>query len=584
MYEVFLGIIHRGFDQWLPYLFRLVLCAVLWLFALPLGTAYFYYGWLHHPSTITSRWKYDLVVGDAISGAIITSIIIVSFLSLMSFADFLRQHWAQLHEPERLDRPNDAVVENDRQRNAFGVINQERARIALQPPAREPFIVDDDEMDDIVEDVFREAMEEHPAQHREVEDEDEAFLPQINGRIVRDQPLHLPDDDDLWEDEDLFPEVENRIQFREQLLGNNQRDEGMVQDAPLHAAVNPPGNRFEPQFEAVQPLIPPGEDLDPMVRLYLFFFIYIKFIVTAVYIDLDFFMLFQDVQLEIDEIVGVRGPIHVLVRNVLLVLAFNATYLGVFAFVPYSIGYNLIKLCHRSTTIKEIFALFLSSVSDSVSFLSFYRFIVLTIFNSFFFAKKSELLYIVSSLNAESRRLNVVILLPDVATLMLGYFTLAVSAFVWNIICSTYMRRVKTNGFQQQQPVQPPHPLPDVLLNEENDNVEPFHQQRSTGELISATFQCAAAVGKVGLLLFLKMLFLPLLLGVCLDLATLTILQESVSSRITFAGGDFFGAISIHWVAGITFMLIVTVSVLQLREVVHPDLFARIIRPQVRDC
>jgi E3 ubiquitin-protein ligase MARCH6 len=201
----------------------------------------------------------------------------------------------------------------------------------------------------------------------------------------------------------------------------------------------------------------------------------------------------------------------------------------------------------------------------------------------FFFAKKSELLYIVSSLNAESRRLNVVILLPDVATLMLGYFTLAVTAFLWNIICCAYMRRVKDNGFQQRQPVQPPHLLPDALLNEENENIEPFRQQRSTGEMISATFQCAAAVAKVGLLLFLKMLFLPLLLGVCLDLATLTILQESVSSRITFAGGDLFGAISIHWVAGITFMLLVTVSVLQLREVVHPDLFARIIRPQVRN-
>jgi len=56
---------------------------------------------------------------------------------------------------------------------------------------------------------------------------------------------------------------------------------------------------------------------------------------------------------------------------------------------------------------------------------------------------------------------------------MLGYFTLAVSAFLWNIICSAYMRRVKDNGFQQQQPVQPPHLLPDALLNEENENIEP---------------------------------------------------------------------------------------------------------------
>lgn len=34
--------------------------------------------------------------------------------------------------------------------------------------------------------------------------------------------------------------------------------------------------------------------------------------------------------------------------------------------------------------------------------------------------------------------------------------------------------------------------------------------------------------------------------------------------------------------AGITFMLFVTVSVLQLREVLHPDILGKIIRPQVR--
>jgi hypothetical protein len=179
--------------------------------------------------------------------------------------------------------------------------------------------------------------------------------------------------------------------------------------------------------------------------------------------------------------------------------------------------------------------------------------------------------------------LNVVILLPDVATLVLGYFALAVTAFLWNMVCRAYMHRVKTSDVQQQRPMPTFRPHPEELLNDENEDGQRFQQHRSTADLISATFQCAAAVGKVGLLLFLKMLLLPLLLGVCLDLATLTILQESVSSRITYAGGDLFGAISVHWVAGITFMLLVTVSVLQLREVVHPDLFARIIRPQVCD-
>jgi E3 ubiquitin-protein ligase DOA10 len=59
LHEAAPGVMYYGFDQWLPYLLRLVFCAVLWLFALPLATAHFYYVWLHHPSTFTSRWKYD---------------------------------------------------------------------------------------------------------------------------------------------------------------------------------------------------------------------------------------------------------------------------------------------------------------------------------------------------------------------------------------------------------------------------------------------------------------------------------------------------------------------------------------------
>uniref|UniRef100_A0A7S2MEA0 RING-type E3 ubiquitin transferase n=1 Tax=Helicotheca tamesis TaxID=374047 RepID=A0A7S2MEA0_9STRA len=91
---------------------------------------------------------------------------------------------------------------------------------------------------------------------------------------------------------------------------------------------------------------------------------------------------------------------------------------------------------------------------------------------------------------------------------------------------------------------------------------------------------CAAAIVKVGVLLFLKMLLLPLLLGIWLDASTLSLFGSSVNERILYAGKDLFGSILLHWVAGITFMLIVTVSVLQLREVTHPDLLASIIRPQ----
>jgi len=97
---------------------------------------------------------------------------------------------------------------------------------------------------------------------------------------------------------------------------------------------------------------------------------------------------------------------------------------------------------------------------------------------------------------------------------------------------------------------------------------------------LSTLMDCIAAVVKVCVLLFLKMLLLPLLLGIWLDGATLSAFDKSVGERILFAGGDLFSFLLVHWVTGITFMLLVTVSVLQLREVIHPTLLARVIRPQ----
>lgn len=45
-----------------------------------------------------------------------------------------------------------------------------------------------------------------------------------------------------------------------------------------------------------------------------------------------------DVHMAIDELLGLRGPLTMLVRNVLWLLAFHGAYLGLFAFFPFSIG------------------------------------------------------------------------------------------------------------------------------------------------------------------------------------------------------------------------------------------------------
>lgn len=55
----------------------------------------------------------------------------------------------------------------------------------------------------------------------------------------------------------------------------------------------------------------------------------------------------------------------------------------------------------------------------------------------------------------------------------------------------------------------------------------------------------------------------------------------SASDYGHFMGRNAVGGIALIWVSGISFMLVVTLSMLQLREVLHPDILSPLIRPQV---
>jgi hypothetical protein len=94
-HEVILGLSSRALAKWLPLGIRFLIAASLWLVVAPLLTAYLYHAWMHRPSSILTRWKRDLLQADIVSGAVVAAVIIISFLSLMSFADFLRVHWQQ---------------------------------------------------------------------------------------------------------------------------------------------------------------------------------------------------------------------------------------------------------------------------------------------------------------------------------------------------------------------------------------------------------------------------------------------------------------------------------------------------------
>ena len=99
-HEVLLGLCSRFLARWLPLALRILVAATLWLVVAPFLTSCLYHGWIHLPSSILTRWKRELIFSDTVSGAVIAAIIIISFLSLMSFADFLRVHWQQQERGE----------------------------------------------------------------------------------------------------------------------------------------------------------------------------------------------------------------------------------------------------------------------------------------------------------------------------------------------------------------------------------------------------------------------------------------------------------------------------------------------------
>ena len=143
-HEVVLGLSSRAVAKWLPFTVRFLIAASLWLVVAPLITAYLYHGWMHRPSSIMSRWKRDLLSADVVSGAVIGAVIIISFLSLMSFADFLRVHWQQPQgrrgeendDQRRNDVANGFAEDNNENNNEGGIddaildhIRESRAKI-----------------------------------------------------------------------------------------------------------------------------------------------------------------------------------------------------------------------------------------------------------------------------------------------------------------------------------------------------------------------------------------------------------------------------------------------------------------------
>lgn len=509
----------------------------------PLITAYLYHGWMNRPSAIMERWTRRLITTDLVSGAVIAAYIIISFLSLMSFADFLRVEWQQ---------------------RGLGVVRRAPAPPAVPAPREE----------DIDEGIWLHVQQEilrtpRGLRHEFVHNREDAMLEELaaarahglSGSSEEDEGVGEDVDDDLSlddmsaEEEDDADENDDE-QFRPLLqdLFDNDEEEDAGFSSDEDNAVGDVPDDPPPLENPPEPPMPPQNAAPRVDRQFDF--------EQDEAVDVD-------INIALDELLGVRGPLSAVIRNLLWLLAFNAVYIGFFCFVPRTVGTAVSSIVWNTT----------AAVTDANTTLMANATATgpLTISGIWF------------AIDAESVKQQTVFRLQDLATVTLGYLAFAAAAWIGRLlwILSQRVGFLPAQGgrtghaeldevreaMDEMNRIANGHVMHDVPLVDEPPGV-------ALNMAIGVALDAMMAIVKVGVLLFLKMFLLPILLGVCLDASVASLFGCSLEERIIYAGSDLFSFVLLHWVFGITFMLLVTVSVLQLREVAHPDLLSQIIRPQ----
>lgn len=232
-----------------------------------------------------------------------------------------------------------------------------------------------------------------------------------------------------------------------------------------------------------------------------------------------------EIRIALNDVLGFHGSLTILLRSTLFFFIFNLCYIWVFGYLPHLAG-SLVRSYFVETPISLV-----------------YIYNVLPISCKSFYVELFE----------ASKKSNRLIALEDLVLILLGYITVCAVVFTCGA-AATFVQK-KSFGF----------PI----------NITP--------RLIKfglSIVSISSSVLKVATLLFMRIFWVPLIIGFAALFCLNVLFEYSESDYIAFIVDNTVGFFSLAWVLGISFMLVITLSVLQLREVLHPDILARRIRPQ----
>lgn len=256
-------------------------------------------------------------------------------------------------------------------------------------------------------------------------------------------------------------------------------------------------------------------------------------------------------RLEIAGFLGFNGPIINLFKNIAKVCLCFVAFIVIVGFLPSIVGSQNMKFYSK---LFNKLSIYMSSApledmnEHSSYFGTIYSYCVTSLHTVWKWSGLNSLVEVMQLISEKSFILNKVPKLDDFFVIAMGYVS-----FFFFVSLLSY-------GF---------YLIP--LRFQEASLIKMFNQ----------SIQSLNRIVKVGSLLFLRILVLPLCLGVCLLVIFDTQLMHFTIDEVAhFFSMYTVGSIGLLWVMGITFMLAVTLSILQLREVLHPDILARVIRPQ----
>lgn len=233
-----------------------------------------------------------------------------------------------------------------------------------------------------------------------------------------------------------------------------------------------------------------------------------------------------EVRFALDELLGLRGPPSNIVKHVIWFLTFTGLYLFVFVFFPVSMGSIIVEVLYKHFP-------WLNQLINIILPAPFHDIVI-----------KAQAL-------AEEKKL--ALCLSDLTLTVVGYFTIYAITASWHLIMS-FIRSTMINSLE--------------IYVKFLDNL--------------------VVAGKIGALLSVRIFLLPLSLGKIITfyqmcsvsnlsririigtmiLTCFNVILQYKSEAITvYLAENLVGCLTLAWTIGISYMLIITLSVLQLREV-----------------